>query len=85
MAGTIFYRERRKVGEQERQPRFRVVAAAEVDVHFSATHLRMQELEVIAQALGATLVPLPKGEEEGGGGHGSHRRGGCSREGAPHS
>ncbi|HOU31737.1 MAG TPA: hypothetical protein PK393_02195 [Synergistaceae bacterium] len=82
MAGTIFYRERRKVGEQDRQPRFRVVAVAGAEIHFFATHLRLQELESMAQAVGATLVALPAGEGHEGG-HGGRRGCGGHRGGTP--
>jgi len=75
MTGKIFYRERRKVDEGEKQPRFRVVASAGCDARFFAEHLRLGELKAIASALGAELVPLEAGGGEGEGG-GRSRRGG---------
>ena len=66
MAGTIFYRERRKVGEREKKPRFRVVAAVDVSFLFYCSHLRKKELEQIAEATGAELVLLEGGEGEQG-------------------
>jgi hypothetical protein len=75
MAGKIFYRERRKVDEGEKQPRFRVVAAAGCDAKFFAEHLRLGELKAIAEVLGADLVPLEGGGGEGEGG-GRGRKGG---------
>ena len=34
MAGKIFYRERIKVGEKEKKPRFKLVAVADVNITF---------------------------------------------------
>ena len=64
MAGKIFYRERRKVGEGEKQPRFNLAAVAGLDLKVYAKHLRKKELEQIAEAIGAELILL----ETGGGG-----------------
>jgi hypothetical protein len=64
MPGLIFYRERRKVGEKEKKPRFRLVATADVNVRFYGEHLRKKELEQIAKALGAELVLLKHGEKD---------------------
>jgi hypothetical protein len=58
MAGKIFYRQRRNVGEKEKKPRHKVVAHSGVDIHFIAEHFRMQELEQIAKAVDAELVEL---------------------------
>ena len=58
MAGKIFYRERRKVGEGEKMPRFQLVAAAGVDMTVYGIHLRKNELEQIAAAVGAELILL---------------------------
>jgi len=58
MAGKIFYRERRKVGKEEKKPRFKIVAVAGVDLTIHAEHLRKQELERIAESIGAELVLL---------------------------
>ena len=58
MAGKIFYRERRKVGEKEKKPRFKLVAVAGVDMKFYSEHLRKRELEEIAAAMGAELILL---------------------------
>ena len=65
MAGKIFCRERRKVGEGEKRPLFRVVAVSDVDLKVYASHLRKKELEQIAQAVGAEVVYL--GVEKGRG------------------
>jgi hypothetical protein len=63
MAGKIFYRERKKVGEKEKKPRFKLVAIAGVDITFYSEHLRKKELEQIAAAVDAELVLLKAGKE----------------------
>ncbi len=65
MAGMIFYRERRKVSEGEKKPRFKLVAVSGADVRFYGDHLRKKELEQIAGAIGAELVLLTHGAKEG--------------------
>lgn len=64
MAGKIFYRERRKIGEGEKKPRFTLVAVTDLDLTFYPKHMRKQELEQIAEAVGAELVLLKHGEKE---------------------
>ncbi len=64
MAGKIFYRERRKVGEKEKKPRFKLVAVAGVDMKFYSEHLRKRELEEIAAAIGAELILLQGSAEK---------------------
>lgn len=64
MAGKIFYRERIKVGEGEKKPRFRVVAVAGLDLKIFAEHLKRGELEQIAQNLEAELIQLKCGKED---------------------
>lgn len=56
MVGKIFYRERLKVGEKEKKPRFKLVAVADVNIKFYAEHLKKRELEEIAASVGADLV-----------------------------
>jgi hypothetical protein len=63
MAGKIFYRERRKVGEGEKKPRFKLVAVAGVDMKVFGKHLRKKELEQISEAVGAELILLKQGEK----------------------
>ena len=58
MAGKIFYRKRSKIGKKDKKPRFRIVATSEVDVDFYLDHLRKQELEIIANSVGAELISL---------------------------
>jgi len=62
MAGKIFYRERRKVGKEEKKPRFKIVAVADVDLTVYADHLRKQELDQIAQSIAAELILLKSGK-----------------------
>jgi len=62
MPGKIFYRERGKVGEGEKKPRFRLIAVAGIDMKVYGKHLRRSELERIAKEVGAELVLLPGGE-----------------------
>lgn len=64
MAGKIFYRERRKIVDGEKKPRFRVVAVSGVDLKIYAEHLRLSELKHIAEALEAELILLRSGEKQ---------------------
>ncbi len=67
MAGKIFYRERRKVGKEEKKPRFKIVAVSGVELTIYAQHMRKRELEQIAESMGAELVLLKsegKGDEK---------------------
>ena len=63
MAGRIFYRERRKVAEGEKKPRFTLVAVTGVDLTLYPKHMRKQELEQIAEAVAAELILLKDGEK----------------------
>lgn len=65
MPGKIFYRERGKVGEGEKKPRFKLVAVSGVAIDFYANHLRKKDLEQIAKAVGAKLVLMEKGHGRG--------------------
>jgi len=56
--GMIFYRDRTKIGEGKKAPRFKLVAAAGLDIKMYAKHLRKQELEQIAECTGAELILL---------------------------
>jgi hypothetical protein len=67
MSGQIFYRERQKVKDGSKTPRFRVAAVTGVDLKIYADHLRLGELKQIADATGAQLVEL-----KGGGGKKKH-------------
>lgn len=61
--GKIFVRERRKVGEKEKQPRYFVVAVAGVDLKIKAKHIRKMEIEEIAGVIGADVVYLQAGKD----------------------
>ena len=65
MGGQIFYRERQKVKEGAKTPRFRIAAVAGVDLKVYADHLRLGELKQMADAVGAQLVELKRGGGEG--------------------
>jgi hypothetical protein len=56
MAAKIFVRERRKVEEGEKKPRFRVLGVSGTDLKIYAKHMRKKELEQLAQAVGAEVV-----------------------------
>lgn len=58
MAGKIFYRERTKVKEGARTPRFRVIAVSDLNLKVYGNHLRLKELQHIAAECGAKLFPL---------------------------
>ena len=65
MAGKIFYRERRKVKDGEKKPRFRVVGVLDCNLKIYTKHLRLSELENLAEEAQAELVLLRKGGREG--------------------
>jgi hypothetical protein len=69
MNGQIFYRERQKVKDGSKTPRFRIAAVAGVDLKVYADHLRMGELKQLAEATGTDLVEL-----KGGGGKKKHEK-----------
>jgi len=62
--GKIFVRERRKVTEGEKKPRFVVVGSAGTDLKIFTKHIRKMEIEEIAKQIGAELVILEAGQEE---------------------
>ncbi len=62
--GNIFVRERTKVGRGEGKPRFVVAATDGLDLKIYTMHLRKLELEALAEATGAEIVYLPKGDDE---------------------
>jgi hypothetical protein len=64
MAGVIFYRERRKVDEGEKKPRYNLVASAGADLKVHARHVRKSELEQMARKIDAELVELTGGEKK---------------------
>lgn len=64
MAGKIFYRERQKITEGKKQPRFMLVAVADLNLKVYGRHLRRSELDQIAAAVGADLVLLSHGDKK---------------------
>ena len=62
--GKIFVRERRKVGEGEKKPRFSVVGVAGTDLKIFAKHVRKMEVEQIAKEIGAQVVILTAGQDD---------------------
>ena len=54
----LFYRDRTKIGEGKKAPRFKLVAVSGLDLKVYAKHVRKQELEQIAASTGAELVLL---------------------------
>lgn len=61
MAGTIFYRERKKMVDGAKTPRYIVGAVADVNLKVYGKHMRMSELKQVAEAVGAELVALKRG------------------------
>ena len=61
MSGKIFYKEREKIGDGDKKPRFRVVGVYECNLKVYSDHLRLSELEHIAEETGAELILLKKG------------------------
>lgn len=64
MAGKIFFRERRKVEDGEKKPRYRVVAAYDCNLKIYTDHLRLGELEQLAKETKSELVPLKRGRKK---------------------
>lgn len=64
MPGKIFYRERQKVTEGKKQPRFMLVAVADLNLKVYGKHLRRSELDQIASAVGAELIMLSHGDKK---------------------
>ena len=62
--GKIFVRERRKVGEKEKKPRFAIVATSGIDLKIKAQHVRKQEIEEIAKQLKAEIIYLEISKDE---------------------
>ena len=65
MAGKIFYRERRKIKDGDKKPRFRVVGVLDCNLKIYADHLRLSELENMAEEAQADLVFWRTGGREG--------------------
>jgi len=68
MSGKIFYRQRTKMKDGAHQPRYALVAVADLNLKVYGQHLRMSELKHIAESVGAELIELlrgPKHQAEG--------------------
>ncbi len=71
----IFVRERRHVSEGDARPRFAVIGVQGSDVKFFKTKVRRAEVDGIAEAIGAEVIVLPRGDgEHSGEGQGKGRR-----------
>jgi hypothetical protein len=64
MEGMIFVRERRKVEQGEKKPRYRVLGVSGVDLKIYANHIRKKELDQLAKATKAKVVVLTAGKAE---------------------
>lgn len=64
MSGKIYYRERRKVADGEKKPRFRIVAISDCNLKVYADHLRLSELEHIAEETQTELICLRRGSKK---------------------
>jgi hypothetical protein len=64
MPGKIFFKERRKVKDGEKKPRYRVVAVSDCNLKIYADHLRKSELDHIAEDVGADLIQLRMGPKK---------------------
>jgi hypothetical protein len=63
----LYVRHRRHAGKGAGRPRFAIVASQGADLRVYKTRIRRDELEKLAEDLGAEIVYLPRGErvEEG--------------------
>ena len=64
MSAKIFYRERRKVKDGEKKPRYRIAGAYDCNLKIYLDHFRMSELAHIAEETGAELICLRKGQKD---------------------
>lgn len=60
----LFVRERRKVEEGEKKPRFAFVGSVGTDLRIKIKHVRKKEIEQIANMIGAEVVYLEAGKQE---------------------
>ena len=64
MPSKIFLRERRKVEKGEKRPRFRVLGVSGADLKIYVKHIRKQEVEQLAKAVGAEVVYVKADRKE---------------------
>ena len=58
----LYVRHRRHAGKGAGRPRFAIVASQGADLRVYKTRIRRDELEKLAEDLGAEIVYLPRGE-----------------------
>ncbi|MDD2390182.1 MAG: hypothetical protein PHP23_10670 [Desulfobacterales bacterium] len=63
MPGKIFYRERLRSKEGERNPSYRIAAVSDLNLKVYADHFRKSELDFLAEELEADIVKLPRGSK----------------------
>lgn len=61
MGGKIFYRERKKMVDGAKTPRYIVGAVSDVNLKVYSKHMRMSELKQLAEELGAELIAMKRG------------------------
>ena len=59
----LFVRERRKVEEGEKKPRFAFVGSVGTDLRIKTKHVRKKEIEQIAEMICAEVVYLEAGKQ----------------------
>ena len=62
----IFVRERTKMKDKGKKPRFRIVATMGTDLRIKAVHLRKKELEELAAAAQAELIFMEDNKDGSG-------------------
>lgn len=65
MAAKIFIRERRQIEKGEKKPRYSIVATVGTDLEFLVKHIRKGEIDQIAASIGAEVIYLKTGKNEG--------------------
>lgn len=79
MTTKIFVRERRKIEQGEKKPRFRIVGVSGKDLKLYAFHVRKKELDLLSKETGAEIVYLEAGKGEKDGKPGKEGSGGASK------
>ena len=64
MSAKIFVRERTRVKDGAKKPRFAIVAVSGLELQIVSQHVRKQELEEIASHLEAEVIYLKVDEEK---------------------
>ncbi len=63
MKSKIFYRERQKVKDGSKTPRYRIVAVSSCDIKVYCEHFRKSEINQLAAEVGAELVKMERGKK----------------------